>query len=213
MKRYLHTFIQTTLTISLLLCGLRLQAQAGWVTWQVSAGGNGNQFLVVGPSSGLTWNVANGLAQSTYGGYLATITSAAENNFVFGMIDSSQYFTAFNGSGPAIGGYNAGTPSSPNWSWVTGEAFTYSNWSPGQPDYGSFGYGTESRLEYFSGSGRTPSSQWNDIAPTDPNIGGFVVERVAPVPEPDTYALLGLVCAFAVGFRKAVFPRRKNAGN
>ncbi len=208
MKSHIQSFLLTALTISILGCGMRAHAQTNWVTWSVASGGNGEQFLVVGPSSGLTWNVANQMAQNTYGGHLATITSAAENSFVFGLINSSQYFTAQNGSGPAFGGYNAGTPTSPNWSWVTGEAFNYTNWRPGDPDYGNFGYGTESVTAFYSGSASTPSALWNDIAPTDPNIGGFIVERLAPVPEPGTCALLGVAALSLIRLRKSAAKRQ-----
>ena len=94
--------------------------------------------------------MADQLAQAQ-GGYLATINSAAENDFVFSLVNSSAFFSAFNGSGPALGGYNAGTPSNPNWSWVTGEAWTFDNWGSGLPNYAEFGSGPEDRLEYFSG--------------------------------------------------------------
>jgi len=164
-----------------------------WVTWEISAGGNGHSYLAVPGFEGLTWNTANQLAQAQ-GGYLATINSAAENDFVFSLVNSSSFFTAFNGSGPALGGYNAGTPSSPNWSWVTGEPWTFDNWAQGLPNYDDFGPGPEDRLEFFSFTGSTPAKTWNDLHHDDPNIGGYVIEVV---PEPHTTALFG--AAVAVG--------------
>jgi hypothetical protein len=166
---------------------------ASWVTWEVSAGGNGHSYLAVPGFEGLSCNIAYDLAQAL-GGYLATITSAAENDFVYGLVNNSSFFTSYNGSGPALGGYNAGTPSSPNWSWVTGEPWTYDNWGPGLPNYADFGSGPEDRLHYFSSVGSTPANTWNDIYQTDGNLGGYVVE-VVPEPSP---ALL-IVAALMVG--------------
>ncbi len=187
MKDFTFPFPNTT---HALMIASALTASSGlgadWVTWEVSAGGNGHSYLAVPASVGLTWNVAYQRAQAQ-GGYLATITSAAENDFVFSLINSSSFFTAYNGSGPAIGGYNAGTPSNPAWSWVTGEPFTYSHWAPGQPDYANYGPGPEDRLEFFGDVGSTPANTWNDLYRNDDNIGGYVVEVV---PEPGMFSLL-----------------------
>jgi hypothetical protein len=175
-----------------------------WVTWEVLAGGNGHSYLAVPGFPGLTWNVANQLAQAQ-GGYLATINSAAENDFVFSLINSPTFFSAFNGSGPAIGGYNAGTPASPNWSWITGEPFSFSNWLPGTPDYADFGAGPEDRLEYFSSFGSTPANTWNDLHQNDGNIGGYIIELV---PEPNAFSLLVAAMAAAACLNKAKIKHR-----
>jgi hypothetical protein len=168
---------------------------ASWVTWDISAGGNGHSYLAVPGFPGLTWNMASQLAQAQ-GGYLATINSSAENDFVFGLVNNAQFFTPYNGSGPALGGYNAGTPANPNWSWVTGEPWTFSNWAPGTPDYADFGAGPEDRLEFFSYIGSTPANTWNDLQQIDQNIGGYIVEVV---PEPQAAFLL--LAAFAIAAR------------
>jgi len=165
-----------------------------WVTWEISAGGNGHSYLAVPGFSGLTWNMADQLAQAQ-GGYLATINSSAENDFVFNLINSSAFFTAFNGSGPALGGYNAGTPSNPNWSWVTGEPWTFDSWGPGLPNYADFGSGPEDRLEYFSFVGSTPAKTWNDLQQNDGNIGGYVIEVV-----PESHTVVLLAAGVALGF-------------
>lgn len=177
-------------------------ASPAWVTWETSAGGNGHQYLAVPKFSGLTWNMANTLAHQQ-NGYLAVITSQAENDFVYGLINSSQFFTSYNGSGPAIGGFQpAGSPESGGgWSWVTGEAWNYTNWLPGSPDGGTW----ENNLHFFSGTmGRsTPSAKWNDINANDTNIGGYVVEVV---PEPSSLAILG--CASLLFARRFTAKRK-----
>ena len=187
-RQYLTAAILITVTVA------QQNAHAtAWVTCEVSAGGNGHSYLAVPAPPGLTWNTADQLAQAQ-GGYLATITSAAENAFVFSLVNSSSFFTASNGSGPALGGYNPGTPSSPNWSWVTGEPWTFDNWGPSLPDYADFGSGPEDRLHYFSFIGSTPANTWNDLHHDDQNIGGYIIEMV---PEPHTAGILAVTLVIA----------------
>jgi len=176
-------------------------ASPQWVTWEVSAGGNGHQYLAVPGFAGLTWYQAYFEATQIDGGYLATITSPAENNFVFSLINSPQFFTGFNGSGPAIGGYQSAGSAEPNggWRWVTEEAWGYTNWLPGSPDGGT----SENFLEFFSGTlgSHTPAATWNDINGYDTNIGGYVVERISVVPEPASLSLLAGATVVGLVFR------------
>ena len=172
---------------------LYVSTQAGfcappqWVTWDPAVGGNGHQYLAVPGFAGLNWNSANALAQAQ-GGQLASITSQAENDFVFSLINSPQFFTGLNGSGPAIGGIQA--PGAPNpaagWGWTTGEAWNYTNWLPGQPNDNP---GPEDRLAFLSLVSSTPGPKWNDINQTDQNLGGYIVEVV---PEPGTLSILAV---------------------
>jgi hypothetical protein len=182
---------------------LFLTAQAGsgaqWVTWEVSAGGNGHEYMAVPKSGGLTWDQAYFEADQIYGGYLATITSQGENNFIFGLINSPQFFTGLNGSGPAIGGYLPPGAGNGQYAWVSGEAWNYTNWYPNRPD----GFNVNERnLEFFSGVGNTPGSQWNDINGNDSNIGGYVVERNTVVPEPTSISLLAGCAVLSLALRK-----------
>ena len=183
-RAMLTTFASTSL--------LYLSTQSGqctpqWVTWDVSAGGNGHQYLAVPGFAGLNWNAANTLAQAQ-GGYLASITSQAENDFVFGLINSSPFFNSFNGAGPAIGGY-LNVPAD-GWHWTSGEAWSYTNWYPGDPNNGPAGY---DNLIYWSNIPNTPARTWDDVegndsAPGGIGIGGYVVEVV---PEPSSLAIIG----------------------
>lgn len=110
-----------------------------------------NQEIVYGYFEGhlylgvLTWRLgryeeAKRLAQSA-GGYLATMTSRAENNFVYELVRQDRRFwkrhsdgraTAF---GPTFGLYQLDGAREPDggWVWVTGEPNTFSNWLPGSP--------------------------------------------------------------------------------
>ncbi|HLX96621.1 MAG TPA: LamG-like jellyroll fold domain-containing protein [Verrucomicrobiae bacterium] len=149
---------------------------AGYVQWPVSVGGNGHWYKAVvnSTTNPLDWTEADQIAHNE-GGYLATITSSNENNFVFSLISSSQFFEgiAGNGSGPAIGGTNPVDGSIlGDWVWETGEPWTYSDWAPGQPDFPA-----ETRLQYWSGMQGVPAATWNNLQPQDTNLGGYVIER------------------------------------
>lgn len=63
------------------------------------------------------------------GGHLATISSAAENKVVRGLVNSSKWI----GGSEDVGDTSEGTG---NYTWLTGEPFTYTNWASGEPDQG-----------------------------------------------------------------------------
>jgi hypothetical protein len=124
MKARLFTF--------LFAVGVALRAtiscSAQWTEWPVSAGGNGHLYLPVRSETFISWSEAEQLARNA-GGYLATITSADENAFVFGLVDSPEYLPP--GNGPLLGGYQLPGSSEPagGWAWVTGEPWDYANWA------------------------------------------------------------------------------------
>jgi hypothetical protein len=74
------------------------------------------------------------------GGYLVTVTSAAENNFIFGLWPSGW-----------IGLTDEVTEG--QWRWVTGETYSYTSWNGGEPNNA----GNEDYVQ-FVGSGK-----WNDL--------------------------------------------------
>ena len=155
------------------------RSHAGWTRWKVSEGGNGHWYKAVAMHHDVTWSGAEQLARLE-GGYLATITSAAENNFVFGLINTPEFFTDDYGNGPALGGYQQDGSPEPDggWCWVTGEPWNYSKWFRNEPSNGRAPSGTEDRLHYYSSKGRTPAPMWNDAHRTDKNkILSYVVER------------------------------------
>ena len=63
--------------------------------------------------------------------HLATITSADENNYVFGVVLEEGRVT---GDAVFLGAI-VKDGSLHNFNWVTGEPFRYKNWAPGQPDF------------------------------------------------------------------------------
>ncbi|WP_375748535.1 hypothetical protein [Vibrio sp. HN007] len=96
------------------------------------------------PDGNLNWFQAAYLAQDA-GGYLASITSAEENAFVFDLVNDKKYFWSFPpyvegksrhnhheiSIGPFLGGYQPEGSKEPagGWSWLSGEKWEYSNWA------------------------------------------------------------------------------------
>ena len=154
-------------------------AQAAPMTWSV----NGHEYEVIA-AEGITWTAAQAATAALGGGWhLVTITTADENTFVTsllpaGQVERSHYW---------LGGTDAAVEGT--WSWVTGEAWIYTNWWGGEPN----NTGNE---DFLALDLRGVAYAWND-APD--NLGqlyagfanGYVIERVAQVPEPATLSLLG----------------------
>jgi hypothetical protein len=147
-----RTFVATLLIASACL------ASANPVGWS----GNGHFYDVVSVPGTISWEAANAAAIAK-GGYLATITSQAENDFVFLLVNNATYW--HDASGPWLGGYQfpATQQAAANWQWVTGEAWSYTAWQTGQPNHS--GGKAEDKLQF----GFAPSvSTWNDIMSLDP---------------------------------------------
>ncbi len=105
------------------------------------------------------WDTANAAAQAMthegVSGHLVTLTSAAETQFVVANFATAVSTHAY------IGGYRI---PGDNWAWVTGEPFTYTNWSPGYPPEPTLN-SYETVVEFFhSGTvgGHTNVGHWND---------------------------------------------------
>ena len=85
------------------------------------------------------WDSASRYARQM-GGYLAVITDANENRFLYNLIAQDDAFfrtdSVGNVHGPAFGLYQLDGSPEPagGWTWVTGEPFRYNNWSRGNPD-------------------------------------------------------------------------------
>lgn len=144
------------------------------VQWRIQDGGNGHWYQAI-EDPGILWENANTTAISM-GGYLATPTSAEENQFIYEMIEPID--SMWNGgqwNGPWLGGYqdtNAPDYVEPmgGWRWATEEVWNFTNWASNQPDDGGTPF-TENHLQYWVRDQNT----WNDIH-TAANISGFVVE-------------------------------------
>ena len=139
---------------------LAATAKATPVEWLVSEGGNGHFYEAIAVPGGISWTNAS-QAANLKGGYLVTITSQAENDFVHHLINNEMYWDG--PSGPWIGGYQPeGSPEpAGGWRWVTEEPFLYTNWNDQQPN--EFNGNNENRI-HFGYIARTPF--WNDVPDT-----------------------------------------------
>jgi hypothetical protein len=183
--------------------------------WKASDGGNNHWYGIM--ADDFYWDgayaSARSLAVSGSHGYLATITSANENNFIRDFVVNGtnqqsildQFFTG--------GYYQDGS-----WKWITGESFTYTNWNTGEPNNNP-GI-DESRVTMWGpaltpppGGGQGPLGTWNNAMPDRytfwslvefggnyPISAGSPVGQ-CPVPEPTTIVTLSL-CLVALCFVK-----------
>ena len=193
------------------MCGATLRAQT-LVQWTAGAGGNGHYYQLVAVPGGISWSSASTAAQAA-GGYLATLTSSAENSFVYtnlASLNATAWFidTSGNSEGPWLGGFqpNGSTEPSGGWSWVTGETWSFTQWNSGEPN--NFNGVSEDSLQFF-GTGSSMNSNWNDAANAVAGRGYIIEYNTSPIPEPADTALL--LAGLAAGF--LAWRRRRVAGD
>jgi hypothetical protein len=180
----------------------------GGIAWStpVQWTDNGHWYEAIYVESGTTWDDASTAAQAA-GGYLVSITSSDENNFVFSLIDDSMYWfmdPADNNEGPWIGAYYAGaagTMNSTNWAWVNGDSFTYSSWDSGEPNSSS-----ETVANYFSNDAYSGNpirqAYWNNVDKSSLMQGYIIEYDTNPVPIPSAILLLTFGLAGIAPFRR-----------
>lgn len=130
---------------------------------------NGHYYEVVTSADAVTWEAAkDAAALKTFNGltgYLATITSADENNFIRDKVPSDAWI---GGSDRTLEG---------TWKWVTGPetgthfstgatavAGNYANWNPGQPDdwNGIDVTDREDYAQFYATGSEGSAGTWND---------------------------------------------------
>lgn len=167
---------------------------------------NGHRYELVHHADGLTWHEAQALAQAK-GGYLATLTSAAENAFVASLLADVEPMWVLDevnkNLGPWLGGQQLADGEEPEggWVWVNDEGpFSYTNWNEGQPNdnRACCTGGNQDRLHVYSDD--RDAMRWGDYQGSN-LISSYIVEYSAPVPENDItvmmlsgMALLGAMC-------------------
>lgn len=202
-KSFLAGFLCMLVILSAFTC-----ANAAPVQWTVEEGGNGHWYEIINTS--ITWDdvyINDGIillaigaktAAERAGGYLVTVTSAAENLFLTNNSSlggegndllESHWLGGYqpNGSGEPAGG----------WTWVNNEGLIdYDNWAGSYDEYGNYikfepsnSEGNENYLVFqhqFSIDGK----MWNDISGV--TAEGYVIEYdTQPVPIPGALWLLG----------------------
>jgi len=148
--------------------------EGGLVEWPPADGGNGHHYEAVVAPEGIFWSQAEAAARAR-GGHLATITSPEENAFVHRLITDSLYWNQ-DRWGPWLGGFQPAASTEPDggWQWVTGEPFTYTNWTAGQPDE----FDPNESCLHFGATPLGKVATWNDLQDryTYAPIKGYVVE-------------------------------------
>lgn len=136
------------------------------------------------------WETAKVAAQqrtfSGVNGYLASINSVSENSFLVSSFAGAME-TQFQ---VWVGGYQPlGSPEpAGNWRWTSGETWSYSNWSGGQPNNGG---GSENYLVlYLQPNLWGAVGTWGDASNSERSMW-YVVEYAVPEPSSGVLILLG----------------------
>lgn len=174
------TYIRT-IAIFMLLVSV---AAADPIQWPAAEGGNEHYYEAVAFSTSyLSWweskAEAEGMSYLGAAGHLATISSAAENEWVW--INLGEPHTYY------LGGYQLDGSNEPDggWVWVTSEDWIYSNWAPGEPNNSSSGPSGSEECLQFIGPSSVPG-QWNDADFENleyGGAGGYILEyEYGPIP-------------------------------
>ena len=184
----------SVLVVGISVLGSSLTVIAAPVQW---SNGHWYEPIAVG-DPGISWTAARDAA-AAMGGYLATVHSDAENDFIFALVADDSYWHPTRG-GPWIGGYQLPDATEPDegWTWVTGESWTYDNWADGQPD--EWMNRNQDYLHYHT---QTGGPVWDD-AQDDNGLYGYVVEYI---PEP---TILSLLAVGAVALLRRRTPRQRS---
>ena len=154
--------------------------------------GSGHFYAIGGTAGvGISWADAKTAAEnSSYNGmkgYLATITSAAENSFILSKLPATGW----------IGASDAETEGT--WRWVTGpEVGTtlssgYTNWNGGEPNNS----GNEDYAQFYVGG--STAGRWNDLPGTAANnVAYYVIEYGG---QPGDMPTGNVTSTFSIGVR------------
>ena len=143
---------------------------------------NGHLYKFI--SGSINWNNAFTAAQTqtAYGvsGYLATITSSAENAFVSGRLTGDGWIGGADTAVEGVWRWMSGPETGTNfWNGTgLGSSPTYASWAGGEPNQS----GEEDCAQTYVASGN-----WNDL-PCTVNLSGYVVEFGAPGSLPSAVA-------------------------
>ncbi len=203
----MRSLMLKSLSVLTVAAALAAPALAVPVQWTVASGGNGHFYELVlttgtWPTARTAASAANHLGQQ---GYLVTITSAAENQFLLTSFD------ALTNSFVWIGATDQATEGV--WLWIDGpEAgvqfsqvgvatapFNFENWGPVEPNNAGNEDVAALNLGGLSAGG-TLNGQWGDTGIQN-SFAGYIVEYGVSVPEPFVASLLACVGFALLGAR------------
>jgi hypothetical protein len=157
------------------------------IQWTVASGGNGHFYEFIDAGVFTSWTEAQTAAQGV-GGYLATITSAAENAFIASLTGGTESY---------IGATDASVEGA--FEWVTAEAFGFTNWAFGEPNDDVAPASPTGEDFAIINPPNNPLGTWNDLPDQPFRVTAYVVELdTAAVPEPSTLWLFGTGAAFSL---------------
>lgn len=125
---------------------------------------NGHWYKIIKDESITSWDAAKQYCNN-FNGYLATITSQAENDFLYNYITACGYENAYFGLTDHM--------SEGIWQWDNGEEVMYTNWHQNEPN------NETSNEDYAMFYYKYPDGTWNDGSfGTETNNGGkeFICE-------------------------------------
>lgn len=167
------------LVTSVIGVGIATQAANGqFARWS----DNGHWYEAVDNEGPICWTEARDAAEAR-GGYLVTITSQAENEFICSrIIDNLPPQDPEVSKDLWLGGFQPPGTGEPDggWEWVTGEGWNYTNWQDAQPDDAG---GGEDYLTISDAEGAPGRCRWNDL----PDCPGNPQNRHRYIVEYDAY--------------------------
>ncbi len=126
-------------------------AQAA-VQWTVASGGNGHWYGLT--STVGNWDLGQQLAHQVHG-EMVSITSQAENDFLKSAFYANTGFY-----------WIGARRTSGSWSWISGEAWSFTAWAPGEPN------GGDGQFAWMYSS----LGLWNDHTQNSGEVGRSIIE-------------------------------------
>ena len=172
--------LATSVLRTFLLLGMLTPLGAVPIQWSSSVGGNDHFYELIDRGDFIAWLDAQAAAQVA-GGYLASITSQAENDFIAGLTGGLEAY---------VGATDAAVEGA--FVWVNGDPFGYSNWAFNEPNNDVAPASPEGEDYVVINPPNNPLGTWNDLPNSPLRVTAYVVEYdTTPVPEPSTLLLLG----------------------
>lgn len=137
------------------------------IQWEESAGGNGHWYAVLtGEKYWIDAKAASDtLLHNGEVGYLATVTTADENEFILNSVIAGTHQTSI------LDMFWLGGRDINGWHWINNEPYVYTNWSTGEPNNN----GIETALGMWGhnqNDERRIPGKWNDALP-DPVVNPY----------------------------------------
>ena len=159
--------------------------QSNWVSFDVYAADYiptkaavYNDHIYVIYDCEMSWSFARDLCKNM-GGHLVTVSNQAEETFLESLIRSGRKEAYWLGAT----NYERDDDVNHPYKWVTGEAFSYTNWHSGEPSFS----GDKGTRERFLELRKSYDYKWNDVNNINKADKGFILE-IEPDSKDITYS-------------------------